>query len=305
MSTKALSAALLAIWFIDGDVGAHLRAHIAPQNQSAQSGDDSARFPQTRRAVADLLWSMLQTEEWRREYEMRRAATDPANFYTVGDFRWIDVDRDGSPDLIATLSATPRLIYSQVIVARHVATTFDVQRISILYLENLADAVKDLNGDGTIELVVPIEYAAGSGQNVIAWPVVLQWSGDEFVDASDRFPEVYEGQLPAVRDEVLKLERRMGSSPSPLNVEQLAGKQLILDRLLRATNRDINAPMRRAEHWMTADNPVLRTFAITVFEAFPEGTAADRLRLLARDSDPTVREHATLALEAVLSGKPR
>ena len=301
MFTRLFAGALLAIPLVVGDLRAQSRGHILPQNQALQSRGNSVRFPQTASGVANLLWTMLQPEAWRKEYELRRAPTDPANYYTVGDFKWIDIDHDGSPDLIATLSATPRLVYGMVIVARHVATTFDVERISVLNMERLTGAIRDLNGDGNVELIVRTEYASGSGQNLVPWSVVLGWSGDQFVDVSDRFPEVYEAQLSATQDEVLRLDARANLNPTPLNIEQLAGKQMILDRLLRVTSRDVDAPIRRAERWVTSANPVLREFAVRVFETFPGGAAVDRLRVLARDPERQVREHATLALEDIAS----
>src|SRR5437899_512118 len=208
MLTRVFAGTLLAITLVVGELGAHSGDHVLPSNQGAQISDNSVRFPQTASGVANLLWTMLQPEDWRKEYELRRAPTDPANYYTVGDFRWIDIDHDGSPDLIATLSATPRRVYSMVIVARHVATTFDVERIAVLDMEKLTGAIRDLNGDGNVELIVRTEYASGSGQNLVPWFVVLGWSGDQFVDVSDRFPEVYEAQLSAAQDEVLQWEAR-------------------------------------------------------------------------------------------------
>ena len=298
MSGRVLPAAVIVFVLVFGGLPAQT-IDSEPQNQNARSARNSARFPQTAAAVADLLWSKLVPEESRREYEIRRNPGDPPHYYTVGDFRWIDVDHDGSPDLIATLSATPRLVYSQVIVARHVATTFDVERIDVLDMESLAGAVRDLNGDGSVELIVRTEYASGSGQNLVPWSVVHGWSGDQFVDVSEQFPEVYEAQLAAAQDEVLQCEARANLNPTPLHVEQLAGTQMILDRLLRATNRDREAPIRRAEGWATSPNRVVRIFAIAVFTTFPEGTAVDRLRALALDSDAHVRELATRALGAI------
>ena len=274
--------------------GTNRVTEVESRQQAAASIGKSSSLAE----IGGFLWSILETEVARSMYERTRGSGLPANPYTVGDAAWVDVDRDGVPDLVATLSTSPRLIFNQLVLVRRVSGEIKVDRVGVADLEKLGGVLRDLDGDGKLEFVVPSEYSAGSGQNRVKWTSVLELAPDGFIDASEHFPQVYLGEIARTRDEITTLALRAGQVPTPLLEEQLAGREMVLDRLLAVTGQDIDAPTRRAEGWVSSRNPALRGFAVDVFATFPDPRASAGLRLLSKDSDAVVRGRAEVALSA-------
>jgi len=65
--------------------------------------------------------------------------------------------------------------------------------------------IKDLEGNGRLELVVETEFTpfAGYGDNPLGtWPVIYTWNGSGYVDASSNYKVSYERHLRELKKQI-------------------------------------------------------------------------------------------------------
>jgi hypothetical protein len=267
-------------------------------NWTAGASDSVAKVPFKARDVANFLWTILNSDDDRRMYESVRPSNAPAMPYSVADFVWIDLDGDSSLDLVAMLSTTPREVYNEIVFVRRVGGEFLVTRTPTADLDGRTlDRVILRDTTSGILFLVPTRYATGTGPNEVVWLAVYQWGNGGLVDVSDRHPDVYEGDIPDLRTEIASLQAEFERTRSPLDEEAVASAQMVLDRILRVTRQDVAAPIRHAADWASSRNLVLRRFALTVLETFPDSQGLPALRMLARDPDRFIRERAGKKLQ--------
>jgi hypothetical protein len=244
-------------------------------------------IPQTNEGLAEFLWKNLASDAAREDY-------------SVGAHRIVDIDRNGTSEIVVTLSTTPRLVFNELLVLSGLPNgTAQVFRHTTESLQTLEGVIVDLDKDGVPEFIVPTEYAFGSGPHRVVWKVVLGWSAKRgFVDESGDHIEYYESLLGSARSDVSSAERELSADSNPTSKELLAGKQMILDRLLRVTRRDVDAPLRRALAWSDDKDATIRRLAVRVLATFPNDAAMAKLRKLSDDPDGLVRERARSAVMA-------
>jgi hypothetical protein len=242
--------------------------------------------------VAEFLWLVLESETERQAYSNVRTSLDPVVPVIVGEFRWIDLDKDGVYELVATVSTTPRLIYNQVVIVRS-AGGFRVERLASADVVLLRDLVADLDRDGLTELIVPTEYASGTGAHRIVWPAIFGSVNGSMIDVSSRHANYYLDMLSELHQQILLLQTQLQQGTKEersLRAEFLAGRQMFEDRILSLAGQDTDAPSRRFDKWISSGDAGLRWLALRVIMAVPGPSAVEQLRRLANDTDPVLRE---------------
>ncbi len=133
---------------------------------------------------------------------------DPLTANQIGDFKWLDVDKDGVYELLVTYDVTKRAFFGGPAIFKSIAGKKRWhQFLSGWELKELDGAIEDLDRDGLPELIVPIRLSEYRGARPIAvWPAVCKWNGDKFVDASGQFRTFYEQRvLPEIEAEIRRL----------------------------------------------------------------------------------------------------
>jgi hypothetical protein len=134
----------------------------------------------------------------------------------VYEYRFVDLNRDGWLELVALVSGGRLATFLDVVFqtpngappADRLATAHDgfvLQTLSGFDVGDLNAVIRDLDRDGTYEIVMPQllgEYA-GMANPQATIPEVFSWKGGDFAKVSPRYPEFY-------RDEVLpRIERQL------------------------------------------------------------------------------------------------
>lgn len=241
------------------------------------------------------------------------------NVLDVEEFKWVDLDDDGTYELIASVGFTGGY-FNELFVIKKQSKEYTFQRLS-----NFArfgeDTIQDLNGDGKQELILKEQYTRGSGQNIVLWTVVYAWSGKGFADASSSFPEFYKMKvLPEVEQRIQQkktfiqeeLAGRLSGKTEveaaearEINDEVLAGDILVRDRILRAIGTDPAAGIDTLKTWAKDGNPVLRMFAARGFADAPALVAQEYLNMLSNDENSEVASYARTNVERLKRSTPK
>jgi hypothetical protein len=166
------------------------------------------------RALKALFKDKLSVKHFLDEIANEGDTTGPEATPEVYDYRFVDLNGDGWLELVALVSGKRLPVFLDVVFqapappADRLATThrgFVLQSLSGFDVADLNSVLKDLDGDGTEELVMPqlLGDYAGTASPQATIPEVFSWKGADFAKVSGRYPEFY-------RDEVLpRLERKL------------------------------------------------------------------------------------------------
>jgi hypothetical protein len=187
----------------------------------------------------------------------------------VGAFGWYDLRGDGHYDLVVTEDLSGRAFFDYLAIYGQ----SNAGRVKLIqWIEgdqlpsDLGKVVRDLNGDGKDEFIIPITLVSYTTASTITWPAVYRLANGKYVEASSDFPDYYDSKVFPL------LERKISAARnrSPLGWQdetQAAAALMVKAKILRVLGRDPNAGMQDAEVWMQSDNPELLQYAIAAFGA--------------------------------------
>jgi hypothetical protein len=198
---------------------------------------------------------------------------------------------------------------------------------------DVSKLIKDIAGDGRLELVVDMEVGGYQGgvHCGLEWPVIFAWTGTSYANVSAQFKGFY-------RQRLQELTRQL--TPSPMPTEQAGTIEILPSTgpgpVRRFIVRPPTAPPSRSESseetadqdgpdcvkaeaakierflgissdagladaikWSESDDPLTRDFAATVFEDIGTPEALKYLKTLAADPDPSVAVSAKASLRDV------
>jgi hypothetical protein len=210
---------------------------------------------------------------------------------TLGDFRIIDLDQDGKPDLIATIDSSGRGFYNHILVLHDNGGHLTVQEVDVWNMRSLNGAVQDLDNDGRPELLLRKSLTPYLGGRPMAtWTAVFKQDGTQLVDQSASFPHFYEAVLSRL-DDAASVSDAEGS-------ERSYRKDLISierDKVLRILGRSADAGLASALRWAHSEDPVYRIFALAILSELDGAEADSALKSLSSDIDPEVASRARVA----------
>lgn len=189
----------------------------------------------------------------------------------IGEFAWADLARDKQLQLVATEDLSGRLFFDYLAVyQRDQSGKVAYQWLSGSGIRDLSKVIRDLNGDGKDELVIPTTLASkDSGiwlptSRTPTWPAVYRLKDGKYVEASGDFPGFYNTDvLPQLDKEIGRARRLAVKSGYQGNVAALV---LEKDKILRVIGRDPTAGLKQAYRWMKSDDPQLLQCAIATFD---------------------------------------
>lgn len=134
---------------------------------------------------------------------------------TVGEARFVDLDRDGTLELVATVDYSGRGFFDNVVVVRQQQGHFAWTGVSNngRSIEDLPAHLVDANADGVPELVLEKYIDRYEGAlRVPVETVIYRWGPAGFRDESDAFPEYYRTRVIPQLEEQLAMASSKGSS---------------------------------------------------------------------------------------------
>lgn len=184
----------------------------------------------------------------------------------IGEFTWADLEGDGQYELIMTLDVNGRAFFNALeIFWRDQSGNITHQEIGGWAFHDLNEAIRDLNGDGKDELIVPTRLLSYSTAETFTWPVVYRIKDRRYVEASRDFPAFY-------KDEVLPQLDKKISAPATKTIPGLDREEtravLSMERakILRVIGSDPTAGLQQAYQWMSSDDPRLLQNAAATFQ---------------------------------------
>lgn len=230
-----------------------------------------------RREVADLIDSIANPQ-----------VAPPIASSSIGTFTWNDLAGDGTYQLVMTVDVGRHFYNALVIYNRDANGKMSAQEIRGWEIGPLSDVIRDLNGDGKKELIIPSQLPCSTYRGAGAaptWPAVYRLENGHYIEASREFPNFY------LNDVLPKLDRRINEARS-----EQAQAWLIMerDKILRVINRNPAAGLQQAYQWMKSGDPELRADAAVVFGDI--GGHDEELKALGSDENLNVALAAKFAM---------
>jgi hypothetical protein len=214
----------------------------------------------------------------------------------LGDFAWIDAAGNGKYQLVVVMDANGRGFFNNLTIYSRDSSG----KVSFQYIEgwgigwDLSKVVRDLNGDGVKELIIPKQFFWFPTVATPSWPAVYRLQYGKYVEASRDFPNYYDTEvLPPLEEKIAKLEQQAASTVAERQAAeeyiaehgwwdsydrlpgeqyaaisayaQLAVAQMVRAKILRVVRRDPRAGVAEAREWMKSSDQQVRQAAGQVF----------------------------------------
>ena len=234
-------------------------------------------------AIDDIPWTASNAAALRAldrgaiEDFVNRVAGDGVQHANVGEFVWSDIAGDGRYALVLTADTTGRLFFDAVYIYRRGDRgKLDVQTILGRGVRDLPEAVRQLDVDHQLELVIPSGLdAQGPGgplSPTVVWPRVYKLRNGEYVDRSRDFPRFYDSEvLPELDAAIDEARKNVAAEPASAAEavacfprRRLASLEMAKDKILRVLGRDPTAGVNAARAWVANADPCLLGNAILV-----------------------------------------
>jgi hypothetical protein len=179
--------------------------------------------------------------------------------------------------LVTTLDVNARAYFNAVVIfSRDSSGKVTSAEIRGSEIRDLGRVVRDLNGDGKHELIIPTQLTEYSSAETVTWPAVYRLENGKYVEVSRDFPHFYDQDvLPEVKKPISGYQAGAGP-PNP--ARQYALTELIMRRnqILRVLGRDPAAGLQDAREWMKSGDPRFLQAAAATFQSI--GGHEDELR---------------------------
>lgn len=189
----------------------------------------------------------------------------PVKARDIGEFTWADLRGDGRLELAATIDVNGRKFLDElVIIRRDNSGKATYQVVRGYMITSLGRVIRDLNGDGEDELIIPTVLF----QDTITWPVVYRLENGKYVRASRDFPEYYNEQvLPHLDRQIRHIRAEISAGRA--NQSYLVTPLMVKDKILRMLGQDPTAGLNQAYQWMKTDDPFMLLAATATFGDIP------------------------------------
>lgn len=227
----------------------------------------------------------------------------------VTEFSWVDLDGNGEYALIMVQMPAVCHVCNSVLL---ICQQSEVGKTNMQVLPGtypLTRAIRDLNGDGKKELIIPPpalhpDWESFGAVKEVDWPRVYRLENGKYAEASSEFPNYYGAEvLPPIENAISQARFRIangpiGSKPTVSWLQymhrKVAGLTMERDKILRVIGRDPEAGLQNAREWMNSSDPALVQDAATVFADIgghePDLRAAnDRLKAVTNGQDHSSR----------------
>lgn len=256
----------------------------------------------TRSLGRDVLEVKIDDLAWSEVREIN--STFPWTLGWIGALKWADVDADGAYELLVTMNfrgpddcPIVTTFYDRLLIMKQVTGGYRMQTIRVdpkgpseTFSESLHDlrhspgsvALSDLDHDGTLELVLPIDLEYSDA----VWRSFYKWEKDGYIEADRQFKDLYEQiLLPESEARIAALSKGKSEAEQELD-EELLCEWVVRDKIVRLLGKDPQAGFQRAIIWAKSASSNVREYAALVFDEIPGEESARYLEeLAAEDKD--------------------
>jgi hypothetical protein len=201
--------------------------------------------------IADVAWTqsnldVLRTFDKAAIEDFANRMRDDGMHAAVGEFAWIDLAGDERYELVTRQDLSGRAYFDYLVVYRRTpAGKITRDWIEGGDLPSLDKIVRDLDGDGKDELIVPSAidrhdprgYAWGPSR---VWPKVYYLRNGRYVNGSRKFVKFYDEEvLPALDEKIDEARDAVARNPeAKADQRQLAVAEMVKERILHWLGRD-------------------------------------------------------------------
>lgn len=227
--------------------------------------------------IADMSWSESNIEGLRSVDKPALArfinehgggAKPETTAEDVGEYTWADLAGDGNYELLVTLDVSRQFYNSLVIYRREASGKITFQEIRGWEIHSLPNVIRDLNGDGRDELIIPEQFPPGvygAGSVSTAWPAIYELHDGRYVESSRKFVRFYETDvLPKLDQKIADSQAKTASGSDSDGV--LVAQVLERDKILRASGVDSTAGLGQARAWIAGDELKMKSVGIAVLQ---------------------------------------
>lgn len=177
----------------------------------------------------------------------------------IGEVAWRNLEGDNRYQLLVTVDVNDRQLFNALLIFwRDYNGKISYQTIHFdgWGIKDLESAIKDLNGDGKDELIIPTLLISYSTADTFTWPAVYRLEGKRYVEASNEFGSYYEKEI------IPGLEKEIGDPQlAPVGALNRDETKAVLTmeraQILRVIGRDPSAGLADAYQWMNSGDPRL------------------------------------------------
>lgn len=199
---------------------------------------------------------------------------------------------------VASVDTSGRKFCNELLVYQAGVTPRGIDSIEGWRLMALTDVVRDLDGDGNDELLVPqpLSDYEGAAACVATAPAVFRCGAESCQDVSNEHTAFYLRELDRARRRLGDLEQGRG----PHDLTSVPCLEMTIARIEQLVGDNPKAPLELAQRWMSQPDVYLRRKAVSLLSVYGGPEAIPNLEQLKRDLDAGVATLATIAL-----AKPR